>query len=155
MHGVPSRLLLLLLRYYVHLFYSVCSIFQCMFCLPLSHLSPSHLFHELYKVSVAVCHCFLHFRHDLSIDRFHVYLSVYFNEFRSDETLKTPWGKSDILDCHMGVMWLHAARWLVASRGLIIFSVKILRYAPIFAIIGLCSDQIWNKLYWIFFIHFR
>ena len=45
---------------YVPLFYSVCSIFQHIFsfCLPRSHLSPSHLFYELYQVSVAAWHFF-------------------------------------------------------------------------------------------------
>ena len=76
MQGVPSRLSSLRISVY-----SVCSIFQRMFCLPLSQLSPSHLFYELYKVTVAVCNFFLHYRHDLSIDRFHVYLSVYQRSF--------------------------------------------------------------------------
>ena len=40
---------------HVHL-HSVCSIFQRMFCLQLSHLSPYHLFYELHQVSVAACH---------------------------------------------------------------------------------------------------
>ena len=54
MYGVPSRLLS---DYSLHVhLHSVCSIFQLMFCLPLSHLSPYHLFYELYQVSVAACH---------------------------------------------------------------------------------------------------
>ena len=44
-----------------------------------------------------------------------------FNKFRSDEALKTPWGWSDTLDCHMGVTRFDGARWLAASRRLIIF----------------------------------
>ena len=43
-----------------------------------------------------------------------------FNKFRCDEALKTRWGKSDTLDCHMGVTWFDAARWLPASRRLMI-----------------------------------
>ena len=35
------------------------------------------------------------------------------------------------------------------------FFIKILRYAPILAIIGWYADQMWKKMYWIFFIHFR
>ena len=53
MYGVPSRLSDYLLHVHLH---SVCSIFQRMFCLPVSHLSPYHLFYELYQVSVAACH---------------------------------------------------------------------------------------------------
>ena len=53
MYGVPSRLSDYSLHVHLH---SVCSIFQRMFCLPLSHLSPYHLFYELYQVSVAACH---------------------------------------------------------------------------------------------------
>ena len=52
-YGVPSRLSDYSLHVHLH---SVCSIFQRMFCLPLSHLSPYHLFYELYQVSVAACH---------------------------------------------------------------------------------------------------
>ena len=53
MYGVPSRLSDYSLHVHLH---SVCSIFQRMFCLPLSHLSLYHLFYELYQVSVAACH---------------------------------------------------------------------------------------------------
>ena len=53
MYGVPSRLSDYSLHVHLH---SVCSIFQRMFCLSLSHLSPYHLFYELYQVSVAACH---------------------------------------------------------------------------------------------------
>ena len=58
--------------------------------------------------------------------------------------LKTRWGMSDTLDCHMGVTWFDAARWLAASRMLIIFFIKILRYVLIPAIIPLYSDQTWK-----------
>ena len=47
-----------------------------------------------------------------------------FNKFRSYVALKTRWGKSDTLDCHMGVTWFDAARWLAGSRRLIIFLLK-------------------------------
>ena len=53
MYGVPSRLSDYSLHVHLH---SECSIFQRMFCLPLSHLSPYHLFYERYQVSVAACH---------------------------------------------------------------------------------------------------
>ena len=72
---------------------------------------------------------------------------------RSDETLKTPWGKWDILDCHMGVMWLDAARLLVASRRSIIFFYQNIAICP-----SSCNHiptKCGNKLYWIFFIHLR
>ena len=94
---------------HVHL-HSVRSIFQRMFCLPLSHLSPYHLFYELYQVSVLLVTFLLNLRHGLSLDRSHVHLSIYkrsfyqeFNKFRSDVALKTRWGKSDTLDCHIWV----------------------------------------------------
>ena len=140
---------------YVPLFYSVCSIFQHIFsfCLPRSHLSPSHLFYELYQVSVAACHFFLSFRHDFSIDRFHVHSCQLinnsfvrnFNRFRSGlnflNSLKKVGHVGLSHGCHV---ICEAVRWLAASPRLMIFFIKILRYAIILAVMGLYSDLMWK-----------
>ena len=40
-----------------------------------------------------------------------------FNKFHSDETLRTPWGKSDILDCHKIVYQIFTSTWLCKWSG--------------------------------------
>ena len=67
-----------------------------------------------------------------------------FNKFRSDEALKTRWGKSDTLDCHMGVTWFDAARWLAASRRLIIFYQNIFNTRSTGWSYDDLSDITWN-----------
>ena len=89
MYSVPSRLLFATC-YDVHL-HSVCSIFQRMFCLPHSHLSPYHLFYELYQVSVAACPFLLNFRHGLSIDPSHMHLSIYKRSFYQEFQQISKW----------------------------------------------------------------
>ena len=49
---------------------------------------------------------------------------ISFTNFIKSLSLQTRWGKSDTLDCHMGVTWFDAARWLAVSRRLIIFLSK-------------------------------
>ena len=67
-----------------------------------------------------------------------------FNKFRSDEALKTRWGKSDTLDCHMGVTWFDAARWLAASRRLIILYQNIFNTRSTGWSYDDLSDITWN-----------
>ena len=160
MHGVPSRLLLLLCTsvlfgmrdFSTHVLLTSYLVLICRPLITFTNFikSPCHFFSSLsaWLVNRSIPCIFV----SLST----IVLLVISTNFRSDETLRTPWGKSDstvhgefggksdILDCHMGVTWLEVARWLVASRGLMIVFIKILRYAPILAIIGLYSDQIWK-----------
>ena len=67
-----------------------------------------------------------------------------FNKFRGDEALKTRWGKWDTLDCHMGVTWFDAARWLAASRRLIIFYQNIFKTRSTGWSYNDLSDITWN-----------
>ena len=99
-----------------------------MFCLPLSHLSPPHFFYQLYQVSVTVVTFLLNFRHGLSIDRSHVHLSIdkqsFYQEFQQISkggSFENSPRKGGTLNCHMGVTWFDAVRWLTASCRLIIF----------------------------------
>ena len=114
--------------------HSVCSIFQRMLCLYLF----SFLFvalSSLLRTSSSLCRCLSLFSLNFGmacqkIDLMYICQFINdrfirnFNKFQSDETLKTRWGQSDSLDCHMGVTWFDAARWLAASRRFIIFLLK-------------------------------
>ena len=55
-YGVPSRLLFATCISTLCMLDFSTYVLGRMFCLPLSYLSPYHLFYELYKVSVAACH---------------------------------------------------------------------------------------------------
>ena len=127
--------------------YSVCSIFQRVFCLYLFFICrPLISFTNFIKSLSLLFTLLLNFQHGLSIDRSHVndHFIRNFNKFRSDEALKTRWGKSDTLDCHMGVTWFDAASWLAASRRLIIFYQNIFNTCSAGWSYDDLSDITWN-----------
>ena len=127
MYGVPSRLLfatytstLGMLDFSTHVF-----AYRFLICRPIISFT-----NFIKSLSLRVTFL-LNFWHGLSIDRSHVHLSIYkqsfYQEFQQISkwcSFKTRWGKSDTLDCHMGVTWFDAARWLAASRRLLIFLLK-------------------------------
>ena len=122
---------------------------------------------SLLRTLSSLCRClslfFLHFWHDLSIDRFHVYLSVYQWSFCQElQQISQWWNFENSLrkvghiglshGCHV----IRRARWLVASRRLMIF---------ILSNIAICSNSYNYRFIFRpnveiictehFFIHFR
>ena len=106
-------------------FFNACFAYHFLICRPI--ISFTNFIKSLLLLVIFL----LNFRHGLSIDQSHVHCQFIndrfirnFNKFQSYVALKTRWGKSDTLHCHMGVMWFDAPRWLAASRRLIIFLSK-------------------------------
>ena len=103
----------------------------CFACTSFSFVALS----SLLRTWSSLCHCLSLFFLTFSMacqEMDHTYICQFindhfirnFNKFRNDEASKTSWGQSDTLDCHMGVTWFDAVRWLAASRRLIIFISK-------------------------------
>ena len=137
-----------------NLFYSVCSIFQRLYVTTYMLTSFSYIaLSSLLRILSSPCRCLSLFS-SLSARLLYgsipcIFVSLSTIVLSGITTnfgvmkLNTPWKKSDILDCHIGVTWLDAAHWLVVSRRSMFFFL-ILRHALILIIIGLYSDQMWK-----------